>query len=82
MKKSLDGGHTWSPIQTLVDYDSLQAGNPAPVVDLFDPKYPDGVVFLFYNTGNNHEYDVRMNRGVREVWLIKSYDLGKTWTEP
>jgi sialidase-1 len=35
MKRSHDGGFTWSPIQTLVDYDTLQAGNPAPVVDLF-----------------------------------------------
>ena len=82
MKRSHDGGFTWSPIQTLVDYDTLQAGNPAPVVDLFDSKHPQGVVFLFYNTGNNHEYDIRLNRGVREVWLIKSYDLGKTWSEP
>lgn len=82
MKKSLDGGHTWSPLQTLVDYDSLQAGNPAPVVDLFDPENPQGVVYLFYNTGNNHEYDIRMNRGVREVWMMKSFDLGKTWDTP
>ncbi|NVJ84692.1 MAG: exo-alpha-sialidase [Algoriphagus sp.] len=82
MKRSLDGGFTWSPIKTLVDYGSLQAGNPAPVVDRLDPNYPEGVIFLFYNTGNNHEYDVRMNQGVREVWMIKSYDLGKNWTEP
>jgi sialidase-1 len=82
MKRSLDGGFTWSRLQMLVDYDSLQAGNPAPVVDLHDPKHPKGVVYLFYNTGNNHEYDVRMNRGVREIWMIKSFDLGKKWTEP
>lgn len=81
MKRSQDGGLSWSTLQSLVDYDSIQAGNPAPVVDLLDPKYPEGVIFLFYNTGNNHEYDIRMNRGVREVWMMKSYDLGKTWTE-
>lgn len=82
MKRSHDGGFTWSPLVTLVDYDSLQAGNPAPVLDLFDPNHPEGVVFLFYNTGNNHEYDIRMNKGVRETWLIKSVDQGKTWSEP
>lgn len=82
MKRSADQGKSWSDIQTLVDYDTLQAGNPAPVVDLFDPKHPQGVIFLFYNTGNNHEYDIRMNKGVREIWQIKSYDLGKSWTEP
>ncbi|MBC6366890.1 exo-alpha-sialidase [Algoriphagus sp. AK58] len=82
MKRSQDQGRSWSEIQTLVDYDTLQAGNPAPVVDLFDPNYPQGVLFLFYNTGNNHEYDIRLNKGVREVWLIKSFDLGKTWIEP
>ena len=82
MKRSSDQGLTWSSIQTLLDYDSLQAGNPAPVVDHFDPEHPQGVVYLFYNTGNNHEYDIRMNRGVREVWVMKSLDLGKTWGKP
>ena len=82
LKRSQDQGLTWSGLETIMDYDSLQAGNPAPVVDLFDPNYPEGVVFLFYNTGNNHEYDIRMNRGVREVWLMKSFDLGKTWETP
>ena len=55
MKKSNDGGKTWMPIKKIVDIDSLQAGNPAPVVDLTDPVYPGGRIFLFYNTGNNHE---------------------------
>lgn len=82
MKRSTDQGISWSGIQTLLDFDSLQAGNPAPVVDLFDPNYPHGVIYLFYNTGNNHEYDIRMNRGVREVWMMKSYDLGKSWGNP
>ncbi|MCZ8134056.1 MAG: sialidase family protein, partial [Algoriphagus sp.] len=82
MKRSTDQGKSWSNIQTLVDYDTLQAGNPAPVVDLFDPKHPQGVIFLFYNTGNNHEYDIRLNKGVREIWQIKSFDLGKSWTAP
>lgn len=82
MKRSSDQGKSWSGIQTLLDFDSLQAGNPAPVVDLFDPNHPKGVIYLFYNTGNNHEYDIRMNRGVREVWMMKSFDLGKSWEKP
>lgn len=82
IKRSLDQGQTWSPLQMLVDYDSLQAGNPAPVVDLHDPKHPQGVVYLFFNTGNNHEYEVRLNQGVREVWMMKSFDLGNTWEDP
>ena len=55
MKESSDGGKTWSPLRILVDADSLQAGNPAPVIDQLDPRYPTGRIFLFYNTGNNHE---------------------------
>ncbi|MFN5422273.1 MAG: exo-alpha-sialidase [bacterium] len=82
MKRSDDNGNTWSSMQTLVNYDSLQAGNPAPVVDLLDPVYPSGVVYLFYNTGNNHEWEVREGKGIREVWYIKSVDLGKTWSVP
>ncbi|WP_057935631.1 sialidase family protein [Algoriphagus resistens] len=82
LKRSNDQGKVWSSLQTIVDYDDLQAGNPAPVLDLFDPAFPEGVLYLFYNTGNNHEYDIRMNKGVREVWMIRSNDLGISWEKP
>lgn len=82
LKRSTDDGATWSPIQTVVDYATLQAGNPAPVYDLTDPRYPTGRLFLFYNTGNNHEYDVRKGNGYREAWYITSIDNGLTWSEP
>jgi len=80
-KVSQDNGKTWGPLQIAVDYDKLQAGNPAPVVDLLDPTYPDGRIFLFYNTGNGHEGDVRKGKGLREVWYVVSEDGGKTWSE-
>lgn len=82
LKTSTDNGKTWSPLQTVVDYDVLQAGNPAPVVDLLDPAYPNGRIFLFYNTGNNHEGEVRKGLGLREVWYKTSVDGGLTWSDP
>lgn len=82
LKTSTDQGKTWSPLKTIVDYGELQAGNPAPVLDMMDPNYPQGRVFLFYNTGNNHEWDVRAGKGYREVWYITSTDAGETWSEP
>ncbi len=81
LKRSTDHGKTWSAIQTVVNYDQLQAGNPAPVVDLTDSLYPQGRVFLFYNTGNNHESEVRKGKGLREVWYKTSTDAGATWSE-
>jgi sialidase-1 len=81
-KKSNDGGSTWTALSILVDNKKLQAGNPAPVVDNMDPAYPSGVIYLFYNTGNNHEYEVRKGNGVREVWFVKSVDQGITWSSP
>ncbi len=80
MKSSSDKGKTWTALQTIVDADSLQAGNPAPVVDLTDPLYPKGRIFLFYNTGNNHEGEIRKGRGLREVWYKTSADNGATWS--
>ena len=82
MKRSVDKGLTWMPLQMLVDHKNLQAGNPAPVVDLLDPEHPNGVLYLFYNTGNSHEYEVRNGKGTREVWYIKSFDGGVHWEQP
>lgn len=81
LKRSSDKGKTWSALQTIVDAATLQAGNPAPVVDITDPLYPQGRVFLFYNTGNNHEGEVRKGKGLREVWYKTSTDGGITWSE-
>ena len=81
LKRSADRGKTWSSLQIIVDTDSLQAGNPAPVVDLQDPAFPNGRIFLFYNTGNNHEGEVRKGNGMRMVWYKTSTDNGKTWSE-
>lgn len=80
LKRSNDKGNTWSAPQVVVSYDSLQAGNPAPVVDLTDPAYPQGRIFLFYNTGNNHEGEIRKGNGLREVWYITSSDGGQSWS--
>lgn len=82
LKRSTDNGKTWGPITTVVDYAALQAGNPAPVVDLTDPAFPQGRIFIFYNTGNNHENEVREGKGYREVWYKTSSDEGATWTDP
>jgi sialidase-1 len=81
-RRSDDKGITWGPVSTVVDYDKFQAGNPAPVVDLTDPQYPGGRIFLFYNTGNNSENEVRKGNGIREVWYKASSDCGISWSGP
>jgi sialidase-1 len=82
MKKSSDSGKTWSDFKVVASNDSLQAGNSAPVVDLTDPDYPGGRIFLFYNTGNKPEGKIRQGIGTRKVWYKTSADNGKNWSDP
>lgn len=82
MKRSADKGRTWSALQVVAENKDLQAGNPAPVLDVTDPAHPNGRVFLFYNTGNNHESEVRKGNGLREAMYVASADGGNTWSAP
>ncbi|MBL7817134.1 MAG: exo-alpha-sialidase [Saprospiraceae bacterium] len=83
LKRSNDNGKTWGSLQIVAENDSFQAGNPAPVYDLWDKKYKNGRLFLFYNTGTNaSEQDVREGKAIREVWYKTSVDNGKIWSSP
>jgi sialidase-1 len=82
MKKSSNKGKSWSPLSVVADFGLLKTGNPAPVVDRFDPRYPKGRLFLLYNTATTSEAEVKKGIGVREVWYITSTDGGKSWSIP
>lgn len=81
-KRSSDNGKSWGALQVVASNDSLQADNAAPVVDMTDAAYPKGRIFLFYNTGNVAESELRRGNGVREVWYKTSVDNGHTWSTP
>ena len=82
MKYSDDGGLNWSKQKILIDNQSLQVGNPAPVVDHHDPLFPLGRIFLFFKTGTQSEQEIRNGHGERGVWLITSEDFGANWSSP
>ncbi|MCF8342930.1 MAG: glycoside hydrolase [Chitinophagaceae bacterium] len=82
MKRSSNQGKSWSSLQVVATNEHLQAGNPAPVVDVLDPIWPKGRIFLFYNTGNNHEGEIRKGNGFKQVWYKTSIDNGLSWSDP
>ncbi|HEU4858086.1 MAG TPA: sialidase family protein [Rhodanobacteraceae bacterium] len=82
MKRSRDGGRTWSGLQVVASNGSLQADNAAPVVDRLDPAYPHGRLCLFYDTGDQPEQAIRRGIGQREVWYAASTDGGHRWSAP
>jgi sialidase-1 len=81
LKRSLDGGRTWGQLEVVAENGNRQAGNPAPVIDLMHSE-KGGRIFLFYNTGDQTEQNIREGKGKREVWYRISNDGGITWEQP
>lgn len=81
LKRSGDAGATWGPLQILADDGEDTVGNPCPVVDR-----ETGVIWLLLtkNLGRDTERQILdgTSRGTRTVWVSKSEDDGRTWSDP
>ena len=82
MKRSKDKGKTWSALQVVAEFGNEQISNPAPVMDLTDPAFPNGKLFLFYNTGNKSESEILKGYGIKRCMYKTSTDGGQSWLEP
>jgi sialidase-1 len=81
LKRSRDGGRTWSAVQVIGDNGPNTFGNPCPVVDR-----ATGTIWLLstHNRGGDREKDIiaGTSQGSRTVWLMKSIDHGEAWSVP
>lgn len=81
LKRSADGGRTWTAQQVLWHDGGNTCGNPCPVLD-----EATGTLWLLltHNLGTDREHDItaRTAKGTRTVWVASSGDNGATWTKP
>jgi len=81
LKRSGDGGKTWSEPQMIWDDGPNTCGNPCPVVD-----ETTGTIWLLltHNPGDKNEAQISAgkSRAARTVWLSRSTDDGETWAPP
>jgi sialidase-1 len=79
LRRSTDGGRTWSPMQVIGDNGPDTFGNPCPVVDA-----RTGIIWLLttHNPGAYREKDIvaGASQGTRTVWAMKSEDDGVAWS--
>lgn len=80
VKRSEDGGKTWSKQLLIWSDGENTCGNPAPVLDR-----ETGTIFLFstWNLGHDHEGKIikGTSQDTRRIFVMKSTDDGKTWSK-
>jgi sialidase-1 len=81
LRRSTDGGRTWSPLQVVADDGPNTLGNPCPVVDR-----TTGTLWLPFtrSLGQDTEKEITdgTSDGRTQVWLTHSTDDGLTWAKP
>lgn len=81
LRRSTDGGRSWSALQVVWDDGPNTCGNPCPLVER-----QSGTIWLplTHNLGRDREWQILAgtSRGTRTVWIAKSNDDGATWNPP
>jgi len=81
LKRSSDGGQTWSPLQVVGDNGPNTFGNPCAVVDRTTRTIR---LLTTQNRGVDREKDIiaGTSQGGRTVAVLRSTDDGVTWSPP
>lgn len=81
LRRSTDGGNSWSAIETVWDDSTNTCGNPCPVVD-----QSTGYLWLLmtWNRGEDRESAIIAGQGrdTRRVFVTRSLDDGRSWSAP
>jgi len=81
LRRSHDGGRSWTPLQVIGDNGPNTFGNPCAVVDS-----RTNTIWLLttQNRGTDREQDIiaGTSEGGRTVWAMRSQDEGATWSTP
>lgn len=81
VRRSEDGGRTWSPMRIVWEDGPHTCGNPCAVAD---PSTGTIWLLITHNRGEDTERKIiaGTSRGERTVWVTRSEDDGLTWSAP
>ena len=79
VKRSNDGGQTWSALQMVWNDSTNTCGNPAPIVDQKTGKI---ILLTTWNLGTDHEKEIiaGSSKDTRRVFVMNSDDDGQHWS--
>ena len=89
LRRSVNGGRTWGPVEALLDGSSLGSrrgttvGNPVPI---YVHERRELLMLFCSNFGSSTERAIRFGKvkpnAGRRVWLSRSFNLGRNWSQP
>ncbi|MFN6374608.1 MAG: exo-alpha-sialidase [Chitinophagia bacterium] len=81
LRRSEDGGKSWSALMVVWDDDGNTCGNPAPVMDEETGKI---ILLSTWNQGSDHESQIiqEVSKDTRRIFVLTSSDDGFNWSKP